>query len=76
MEATDQAFAGIKAAIENMGLRIGEVAEAAAQIGTGSQQIASATEEQSASIVNLAEVTDTLATNAEKLKDAVEMFEI
>ena len=76
MEATDQAFAGIKAAIENMGLRIGEVAEAAAQIGTGSQQIASATEEQSASIVNLAEVTDTLATNAEKLKDAVGMFEI
>lgn len=76
MEATDQAFAGIKAAIENMGLRIGEVADAAAQIGTGSQQIAGATEEQSAFILNLAEVTETLTRSAEELKRAVETFEL
>lgn len=76
MAATDQAFAGIKAAILNMGLRIGEVADAAAQIGTGSQQIASATEEQSASVLNLAKITDTLTADADELKRAVETFRL
>lgn len=76
MEATDQAFAGIKLAIEDMAIRIGEVAGAASQIGSGSQQIASATEEQSASILGLAEVVDTLTGNAEKLREAIRIFEV
>ena len=76
MGATDEAFTGIKAAIENMGTRIREVAKAALAIGSGSQQIAGATEEQSASILNLSEVTDALTRSAEELKQAVETFRI
>lgn len=76
MEATGQAFAGIKAAIEEMAIRIGEVAGAAAEIGSGSQQIASATEEQSASILSLTQVADTLTQEAGRLEQAVQAFDI
>lgn len=76
MEATDQAFTGIKTAIEEMVIRIGEVAKAAAEIGSDSQQIASATEEQSASILSLTQVADTLTEEADRLKQAVQAFRI
>lgn len=76
MKATDEAFSDIKLAVQDMTRRIGEVAKAASEIGSGSQQIASATEEQSASILSVAEAIETLRGNSEKLKEAVEMFEV
>lgn len=76
MKATDQAFTGIKTAIQAMALRITEVARAASQIGSGSQQIAASTEEQSASILGLSRVADTLMEEAKKLQQAVQAFDM